>query len=557
MIYTKHILALVSFAVILAGCSKDEDKDKDKTGENVMLLFSMKNINNPLFEDITFRINEEEKTITGYLSRWIYSETPDRLVASFTASQGADVYVNNTLQVSGVTVNSFKDELTYTVKHPENGVPVDYKVRLICAQISAALPIMRFDILVNSIPKKDANYAQTKLEIIPNGVAGSIWTYDDSKVDIRLRGNSTQGLPKKPLRIKFPDKIKPLGTGEAVERNWILLPNDADKTLLRNAVAFSISETLLKKGDPFHNPKAVLFTAATQFVDVYLGDYYQGVYHLTDHIQRNPGRVDLQSPGPDDLSGGYLIELDGFAAGGYTSNGLIEAEFAWFRTPKGMDANLKYPDMEDEYTDKINVWQDLRFIHIVQHITLVERALFADNYTDKEEGWRKYFDESTLIDYIIINEFTGNPDAWWSTFMYKLRDSDSQKLFFGPVWDFDIAFDNDKRLGYAGEKLMLEYAHEPKTWIIRFMSDTELKKAIKERWNSKKDELLKNALQSLDTNEKIIHRSRIANFMEWNITQQYLGHAKPAPANYEAGYEQLKTYIERRHSYLDLMFNKW
>ena len=554
MLYFKRILTLVSLAIIIAGCS---EKEEEKVSENVMLLFSMKNINNPLFEDITFKINEEEKTITGYLSRWIYSETPDRLVASFTTSTGANVYVNNTLQESGVTVNSFKDEIIYTVKHPENGAPTEYKVRLICAQISAALPIMRFYISKNSLPRKDANYAKTKLEITPNGVAGSIWTYDDSEIEIRLRGNSTQDLPKKPLRIKFPEKIKPLGTGEAIERNWVLLANDADKTLLRNALAFSISQTLLKKGDTFHNPKAVLFTPATQFVDVYLSDYYQGVYDLTDHIQRNPGRVDLQSPGADDLSGGYLFELDGFASGGYTPTGFSEGEFAWFRTPKGMTATLKYPDMEDDYTDKADVWSDPRFKYIEQHVALAEKTLFAENYTDKDEGWRKYFDESTLIDYYIISEFTGNPDAWWSTFMYKLRDSDSQKLFFGPVWDFDIAFDNDARLGYAGEKLMLEYAHEPRTWIIRFMSDTELKKAIKERWNSKKDELLRSALQSLETNEKIIHRSRIANFMEWNITIQNLRHGKAAPANYEAGYEQLKTYIERRHSYLDLMFNKW
>jgi hypothetical protein len=39
------------------------------------------------------------------------------------------------------------------------------------------------------------------------------------------------------------------------------------------------------------------------------------------------------------------------------------------------------------------------------------------------------------------------------------------------MWDFDIAFNNDGRLGDATEKLMRDHAHNPKTWISQLWKD--------------------------------------------------------------------------------------
>ena len=65
-----------------------------------------------------------------------------------------------------------------------------------------------------------------------------------------------------------------------------------------------------------------------------------------------------------------------------------------------------------------------------------------------------------MVDWYIACELFGNSDAWWSTYMYKERND----LFkFGPLWDFDFAFNNDNRLGDATQKLMRTYAHDPKT----------------------------------------------------------------------------------------------
>lgn len=511
--------------------------------------FSFAKANNPgLADNVDFKIDHEAKTITGTIIKWITTPNADKFIPTFTTVEGTTVSVNSTVQESGVNSLSFKDELTYSVKLAGSSTAEEYSVKLICPQVNATLPVMRFSVNLGDINNKD-EYRKSKLEIIGNGITEGLWSYDKDEVDIRLRGNSTMGLPKKPFRVKFPDKISLLGLNHTKEKNWVLLANDADKTLLRNAVALAVSRTLLQKETPagYHNPKAVLFTAATQHVDVYVGDNYQGVYHLTDHVQRNPGRVDLEKPSDSNISGGYLMEIDGFA----------DSEFSWFKTSKNMKITLKYPDMEDDYTDKEVAKQDTRYKYILNYIQTAEDALFDSGYLDAVNGWRKYFDQSTLIDYYLISEFCGNSDAWWSTFMYKLRDADSQKIFFGPVWDFDIAFDNDNRVSNATNSLMLNVGHDPKAWVSRFFADPALKSAVKERWNQMKTRMRDNALAVVENDSKTIDRSREANFEVWNISTQSLGHAKPAPATYAEGLTQLKNYINSRYTYLDGVFNGW
>jgi hypothetical protein len=157
------------------------------------------------------------------------------------------------------------------------------------------------------------------------------------------------------------------------------------------------------------------------------------------------------------------------------------SEPLFFYTPqKNLTVVVKYPK-DDDYAAP-------QFDYIKDYVgNKAETALFAGNFTDPTQGWRSYFDSKTWTDYYIINEFTGNSDAWWSTNIYKHRND--SLLYFGPVWDFDIAFNNDLRLGDATRKLMATDAHDPRQWIQQFMLDPGFKADIKTRWNAKKAEL--------------------------------------------------------------------
>jgi len=527
------IITIMSISVLLCDCKQEIKLSSENTVKSFVLK---KGVNPGLTEDIVFVIDEQKAEITGTVLKWIDSETPSKLIANLEKA-GMSVTVNGMNQASGVTVNDFSQTIPYTVK-ADNGKEKTYKVRIICPQINGSLPVIRIN-ADDPILSKDI-YTKANLQLIGNGITDGIWnSYADGKmVEIRLRGNSTLWLPKQSYRIKFPEKFSPLGLNHAKEKSWVLLANDADKTLLRNAVAFKAAKIM--NDDPTNNR----FVPSTVFVDLYINGDYKGNYHLTDQVEVAPGRVNVESlkatdgNNPLKITGGYLIEMDGFG----------EIEPLYFKTKyKNLIATVKYPQ-DDNYDIS-------QFEYIKDYLgSQAESALFSDNFMDPASGWRKYFDEKTFIDYYIISEITGNPDSWWSTNIFKHRGD--PLLYFGPIWDFDIAFNNDIRLRDVSQMLMATNAHEPKAWISQFMKDPGFKNAVKLRWNKKKAEL-STLLDYTDQMVAKINLSQEANFKRWDITVQSLPQGARPPLNYELGIKQLKNYINTRYSYLDGVFNTW
>ncbi len=489
-----------------------------------------KSLNPALSEDIVFAIDHQNLVIEASYLKWIEAENPSRLVVSF-ETDGVSVTSGGADLQSKEIVVDFKQSVQFTTTYGKNE-PRTYSVNLICPQINATLPVLRLEADAPITSKED--YVKAKLEILGNGITEGLWDFSKEKIEIRLRGNSTMGLPKKPYRIKFPEKYSPLGLNHAKEKSWVLLANDCDKTLIRNAVAFEMSRILSADAA---TPR---FTPCTQFVDVYLNGTYDGNYHLTDQVEVAKGRVNVQSLNKKsvvaEISGGYLLELDGFAA----------SEPLHFYSPKNMPVTIKYPK-DDDYAQEQADW-------IKNHFWDTENALFSITFKEAANGWRKYIDQVSWVDYYIISEFTGNSDAWWSTYMSKERDVD--QFLIGPIWDFDIAFNNDNRIGNAPTRLMADVGHDPKAWIARFMQDETFKAAVKTRWNAKKVALsaLVNYVDGLAVQ---LDASQKANFKRWNITHQALQHANRPPESYEAGIAELKTYLQDRYKFLDGEFNKW
>ena len=344
--------------------------------------------------------------------------------------------------------------------------------------------------------------------------------------EIKGRGNSTWGMAKKPYRLKFNKKIKFLGN-KAKEKNWVLLANYADKTLLRNALAFETARNMFDFG----------FTPSVTFVDVVLNGKNLGNYTLTDQVEVKEHRVpvleqeETTTLNDEEITGGYLIEVDGFA----------DSEISWFQTTKGMKVTIKYPK-----DDEINSDQSYYISNYTQEM---ENALFSSNYTNAETGWRKYVDEASLVDWYIACELFGNSDSWWSTYMYKER---GEIFKLGPLWDFDIAFNNDDRLGNATTKFMRTYAHDPKTWIARWWQDPSFVSAVKARWGELRAKGLKSFMNNyiVETAE-LLDESQENNFNVWNILSSKVYRELAARGSYEAEVNFLKQYVLDRISFLD------
>ncbi|MDB5838176.1 MAG: Spore coat protein CotH, partial [Herminiimonas sp.] len=134
-------------------------------------------------------------------------------------------------------------------------------------------------------------------------VSGNGTEVMQAPTEIRGRGNTTWGMPKKPYRLKLGQAASLLGM--PAERDWALLANYADKSLVRNKLAMNLGEQV---GLPY-NPRS-------RFFELYFNDTYQGVYQLFEHVKTGPDRVNVEKldrktdTSADIITGGYFMEID-------------------------------------------------------------------------------------------------------------------------------------------------------------------------------------------------------------------------------------------------------
>lgn len=372
-----------------------------------------------------------------------------------------------------------------------------------------------------------SDYVSGKISIVSSDQTECL---TDVLLGIRGRGNSTWGMAKKPYRIKFDKKTHLLNLN-AKAKSWVLLANYADKTLIRNAVAFEVSNYL-----------GMEFTPSVRFVDVVLNGKFLGNYMVSDQVEVGKGRVPVEEQETTDteepaISGGYLVELDGFAS----------SEPVWFQTPQGLKVTVKYPK-----DDKINMKQRK---YITDYICNFENVLFADNFTDPSTGYRAYIDEESLINWYIACELVGNSDSFWSTYIYKKRDD--PHLYMGPLWDYDIAFNNDNRLGDATRKLMRESAHNPKNWIQRMWQDPWFRHAVNTRWKALTASGIEEHLVNyVSETASLIDRSQALNFERWKVLDKRVYLETQLFNTYSGGIEYLKTYLKNRIAFLTESFGE-
>lgn len=528
-----------------------------------MTSFSLKKSKNSgLANDIAFKYDEQTRTFSAMYLKWIDGNEPEMLVPTF-ETDGESVQVNGMDVVSDKTAISFAEDLTVTVV-AEDGSTADYNIIFNCPQINTELPVlhMKPDYLISS---KD-NYVDTYIQLYDKTAesTGEGWwdSAEKGKIEMRGRGNSTWGLPKKPFRMKFTEKFSPIGLNHAKEKSWVILAQDMDKSLLRTHLAFEYSRILFNAADNYHHEKAVLFTPCSRFINVYLtGDYYDsstgrtrymdgeylGVYQMSDQVQRADGRIAVDklkaSDGadPEKITGGYVIEADLHEGNHYTS--------------KGIKLTYKYPEDDD--------FDQAQYDYITDFINKAEAALYGSNYKDPENGWRKYFDEKTLADFIIVKEFVGDLDGYTSTYMYKRRGYD--KLFFGPIWDCDKGWNNDKRVPhweYQPLESLMIYAgfwmppYVSNDWFHRLWTDETFRAFVAKRWADKKEELKAVTSKVLAEVPADMAKAIEANFEVWPFYYQYSGEANMPAKDYPSEIQRIAKLSSEREALLDRLFNE-
>lgn len=142
-------------------------------------------------------------------------------------------------QESTVTENDFSQEVVYTVQ-AEDGSQKDYVIITYVNEVPSKPNIAHLYI------QTEGGVAISSKEKYVHGslVVDGMGTYPDYSGEFRIRGrgNSTWHHPKKPYRIKLDKSSSILGLPE--DKDWILLSNYLDGTLMLNAIALKTGQLL-------------------------------------------------------------------------------------------------------------------------------------------------------------------------------------------------------------------------------------------------------------------------------------------------------------------------
>lgn len=333
--------------------------------------------------------------------------------------------------------------------------------------------------------------------------------------NVKGRGNSTWIAPKKPYAVKFNEKKKLLTLPE--DKQWVLLANYYDPTLLRNQFAFYLG----------HEYSLLEWTPHYQQVDLVLNGQYKGIYQLGEKVKISKGRVNVGNTG-------MLMEIDARAP--------EEDDSRYFNIAHIENAiNIKDPDVE--YGDEI-------YNYAKDYLTTADAILFSDDFTDPENGWQKYLDMDSFVDWYLICEITKNADANFLTSCY-MNLKPGGKLKMGPLWDFDLSLGDYPWPGGKQdavnnpEGFYIAYV----AWYARLLEDPVFVARVKERlsyYYSNKQ----NMLDFIESKASILINKTSEDNKLWGTITSANSSNDEVKIAYQEKVNALKTWLSTRLDWL-------
>ncbi len=401
---------------------------------------------------------------------------------------------------------------------------------------SSKLPIIVIDTDGETIP--DEPEIPAFMGIINNGPGNLNFINDpfndyEGDISIEIRGTSSQDFPKKQYRIETrtpegENNNVPL-LGMPAENDWVLNGPYSDKSLIRNVIAYEISA------------RTGRYTPRYQLCEVIINGTYQGVYLWLEKIKRDVNRVDIATVTEtdltgDELTGGYILQIDRENEG--TVNGWYSYEGDW-----PYFYSLEEPNYEEAHP--------VQREYIRSYIEEMENDLNGPNL---HSTYQEYLDIGSFIDYFLVNEIGKHIDVFkLSFYMYKRKDSNGGKLFFGPVWDFNLAFGNFDFACDPSPTGWIYPCSSPVTWVEQVVSVTDVQDSMYCRWTELRESVwsTESIMEFIDTKTEELQEAKDRNFTRWNVMGTYVWPNDFIGLSYEDEINFLKNFIQVRLEWMD------
>lgn len=422
-----------------------------------------------------------------------------KMVATFEATT-TDVKVDNDMQISGVTENDFSKTVKYVI-NGEGGTNTYY---IECIQ--SDIPFIEIETNEKTPIESKDKYVKATMKISAEKNL-RIVSYND-EIEIRGRGNTSWGMPKKSYKIKLKEKSPILGM--QAEKDWVIIANYSDKTLVRNKLAYDLSKEL-----------GIKYAQDSEFVHVSINGGYNGVYLLTEPVEVSKSRVDIETfkdskEDSESINRGYLLEVDARGDGD-----------VFFDSGKGARVVFKNPKVPNE--------KQLEYIET--YIGELEYILYNDDPEIKKR-YVDYIDVDSFVNWYLVNEIFKNNDSVLYTSVYLYKDVNG-KLNIGPPWDFDISAGN----------IEINNNDNPEGWWVK--SSRWFNKLLEDKMFTDKvikrfkeiEPILDKVPNQIDYYANQLDLAQKMNFIRWDILNEKVWSNPIVTGSYEGEIEYLKKWL--------------
>lgn len=509
MMYKNIFIAITSLSLFACGGNSAPVSFSAPSSSTTTTPSSQATVTTPSFSNFTFLTTQNSRLdndVTlqmsdGQITGRSNSNAPvTELVATFTVAN-AQVFVGDTLQVSGVTQNDFTAPVAYRIVGNDGSV-LNYTVDV---TRFTGLPIIYLNTQNNlDVVSKD-DYLDGNIRVEGGRSFPSLMVME---MEIRGRGNSTWEHPKKPYQMKLAEKEEFLGMAE--DKKWLFLAEYSDKTMLRNRMAFELGYI-----------STLAWTPDSEFAEVYLNGLYNGTYHITQKVEEDGDRVDLGDTG-------FLLEID--------QPERLDPDDVFFNTDEYL-INIKEPEL---------VRGDDQYQYITNYVNEFENTLFGANYANPTTGYAAYINIDSFVDWFLINEITKNVDAQWFSSIY-FHVIPGEKINMGPIWDFDLSFGN---VDYADSQYAQGWWVRNNSWIDRLLEDPMFVQQVKTRFayfKAKQPHLL----NQIDEYAQYLQYAQAENDAKWQTLGEYVWPNPVVYDTYQQEVNHLKTWFNNRMTWLD------
>jgi len=415
---------------------------------------------------------------------------------------------------------------------------------------------------------------------------------DGVDAQVKARGNWTTTYDKKALRIKFAEKQSMLGLNDGAEmKNWLLLAEYKDGSMLRNKTALAIGRELLEEDG--------LYCSDAELVEVCINGEYWGVYLLAEYQQINENRVAI-TEAEKEYTGtdiGYFLEFDGYFVNedelqqfhvDYADNALL--------TPydgNGGSGNTvavlargKWEYKKDiGFTIKSDIYSEEQRDFIANFVNGAYEIMYEAAYNDKayefnadytelvesslspREAVEKVVDVQSLVDMYIISELTCDADIYWSSFFMSadFGAEGNKKLTFTAPWDFDSTLGNKDRCadgtGFYASNIVPDVNFQYETanpWLLVLAYEDWYQEMIRAKWTSAYDGGVFERAYEMIENDKTRYADEFErNYDKWNNLVRNdsfvgeLSHKAAKCKTHAEAADYLREWLESRVEFLN------